>query len=63
MQEINIKELSAVKMSSKIPECVAAADNQVICKGIVKKWIWMGWMTVREANDSDYDSIPKVIGL
>lgn len=57
MKTVNISELSRVKMT---------AGNEkkypiVIHKGVIKEWVGIGWIRLREAEKEDFENYPVVI--
>lgn len=56
MEAIKRSELSNTRMVAKNEQKYAT----VIDKGIVKDWVGIGWIDIREADESDYNSIPVV---
>lgn len=56
-KEIKASELSIIRM-------VAGNERKyqaVIEDGKVKEWVGIGWITVRDASEEDYETIPKVV--
>ncbi len=58
---IKMADISALKMSVNPPSCVVDADWCVICDGYVSQWVGIGWVTLKQATQTDYDNIPQVL--
>ncbi len=55
------REISSIKMSVNPPQCVIDADYCVIANGKVMQYVGIGWVELRAATPSDYDTIPQIL--
>ena len=55
------REISSIKMSVNPPQCVIDADYCVIANGKVMQYVGIGWVALRAATPSDYDTIPQIL--
>ena len=57
MKIVQAAELSKFKMAGGNEKKYKA----VIDKGILKEWVGIGWVDVREATEEDYEKFPVVL--
>lgn len=58
---IKLSDISLIKMSANPPKSVVDADYCVITDGKVHQYTGIGWIEIRTATQSDYESIPQVL--
>lgn len=56
MEKVKASELSTIKMTCGNEK----KYKTVIDDGIIKDWVAIGWIDVREATEKDYEKIPVV---
>ena len=60
-QQLAIKDLNSIKMLTNPPQSVIRSGYRVIFRGMVRRYVGIGWVEEGKATENDYNQIPEVL--